>query len=145
MTIDLPAHRPARQLAAALWLCAAGLGTPALATADGSRTAAPPGLSCPRDQLTSYTGRVIGYRRATDHTWLRIATDWQTTEQVKLRHTKREDVTRQFLMQGQAFTPADWTRIEQQPGRLRKDVRATAWVCSDGRPLVVDWLPPREG
>ena len=117
---------------------------PADAQAEGSRTQVPSGLRCPRDRITSYAGTVIGYRRTHAQTWLRIATDWQTTEEVTVRHAGPGGAPPHFLIEGRAFTSADWPRIEQRAGRLHKDVRATAWVCDDGGSPVVDWLPPRE-
>jgi hypothetical protein len=143
MTIKPSAPRRSNRLAT-LMLCASGLCSPALAAADRDRSLIPPSLSCPRDRLTSYTGRVVAYRRTPGHTWLRIATDWQTIEEVRLRHSARGDPARHFLIEGRPFAPADWARIEQRAGRLHKDVRATAWVCEDGRAPIVDWLPAAE-
>ena len=103
---------------------------PALVQATG-RVMAPPSLACDRNQLTSYFGKVVGYKRLEAGAWLRIATDYGTIEEV---------TARDFLYRGQPFTARDWARIERKPGELRDGVRATAWVCSDGRtPPLVDW------
>ena len=44
-------------------------------------------------------------------------------------------------MQGEPFTPAEWSRIESRKGVLREGTRASAWVCADGR-VMVDWACP---
>ena len=99
-------------------------------------------LACPRDQLTLYGGEVQRYQRRKGQTQIRINTDWGTTEMVTLRHAGSRDPSAWFLLQGQAFTPEDWPRIESAPGRLRPRVRVAAWMCDDGRNATVDWQPP---
>ena len=129
-------------LAASL-VAVAALQLPAAAWA-GQRVAPPEGASCPRDRLTLYSGAVRSYRRGAGQTTLRIRTDWETTERVRIRHPGSDDPSRWFLIERAPFTPADWARIESAPGKLRPGVRAAAWVCSDGSPTIVDWmLPPR--
>ena len=101
----------------------------------GGRVMPPPQARCDSGDLTSYFGKVIGYRRQKDNVWLRIATDYDTIEVV----TAPAD-TRGFLYQGGKFSAKDWPRIERKPGVLLAGVRATAWVCGDGRtPLLIDW------
>ena len=120
--------RPCLFLAAALSLLAA----PAFA-ARGGRIMAPAQVSCDPNQLTSYFGKVTAYKRDKSSVWLRIATDYDTVEEV----TAPVDL---FLYMGRAFTAADWKRIESKPGVLRKGTRATAFVCRDGKtPPLVDW------
>jgi hypothetical protein len=89
--------------------------------------------------LTSYFGKVIGYKRGKASTWLKIATDYDTIEAVTIPHKGAKDAERQnYLYRGRAFTAKDWARIESKPGVLRPGTRATAWVC-DGRVTLVDW------
>ncbi len=107
------------------------------------RVRPPSELECPRNQLTLYGGRVQRYHRGRGQTSITIHTDWDTTETVTLRHTGRPDASRWFLLQGEAFKPGDWPRIESSPGRLRAGMRAAAWVCDDGRNATIDWQPPR--
>ena len=71
-------------------------------------------------------------------TTLRIHTDEDTTEQVSLSHPGTDDPSRFFRMMSEPFTPADWNKIEERKGVLRKGTRAAAWVCSTGR-VMVDW------
>lgn len=107
-----------------------------LTVAQGApRLALPPAITCPRDQVTSYTGRVVSYRRTADALVLAIRTDWDTTEGVRLAPIRLE----QLRLGGAPF--ADWARIEASPGHPRPDLRATAWVCDDGRPPLIDWQP----
>ena len=113
------------------------LATPAFAQARpaAGRIMPPAGASCPRNDLTSYFGHVVGYRRTRDSVWLRIATDYDTVEEV----TAPANIAR-FLYQGERFTAKDWPRIERKPGVLLKGIRATAWVCRDGKtPPLIDW------
>ncbi len=117
---------------------------PVTAQAPAARRVAPPEqVQCPRDRLTLYAGKVTTYRREAGVTTLRIRTDWDTTETVTLRHPGTDDPSRWFLIDRAAFTPADWARIESAPGTLRPQMRAAAWVCSDGSPPLIDWQPPR--
>jgi hypothetical protein len=95
----------------------------------------PAQAKCPGNNLTSYFGKVIDYKRDRAGIWLRIATDYDTIEEV----TAPAD-TRRFLYQGGPFTAKDWPRIERKPGVLLHGIRATAWVCGDGRhPVLIDW------
>lgn len=108
------------------------------------RMAPPEVVACDRNQLTSYTGAVTGYRRDGDELWLQISTDWDTIEQVQVEVGPAAGTVTQFLLRGDPFTVADWSVLEQSPGVLHDDMRATAWVCLDGKtPPLVDWMPPR--
>jgi len=101
---------------------------------------APAAVSCDRNQLTSYFGHVIAYRRSAKQTWLRIATDYGTTEEVTVAHDGAADGRAHFLLRGQPFGAKDFAAIESKPGVLRKGTRATAWVCSDGKTApLIDW------
>jgi len=102
------------------------------------------GFACSRDNLTSYSGEVIEYRRAVGETTLRIRTDWDSTERVTLKHPGTDDPSAFFRIEGRPFNAAsDWSRIEQRKGVLVPAARAAAWVCSDGR-VMVDWGAPKE-
>ena len=106
--------------------------------ADDERLRPPGQLTCPRDQLTSYTGRVVSFSRAAGRTTLRIRTDWETTERVIVQHPGTRDPSPRFLIGGEPFTSGDWVHIEDAGGHLRQGLRATAWVCTDGS-VLVDW------
>jgi len=64
-------------------------------------------------------------------------TDWDTTENVRLAPPRLD----KLRLGGVPFTAKDWTRIEAAPGELQPAVRATAWVCNDRRPPVINWQP----
>jgi hypothetical protein len=128
------------RLAAAL-VAALCLAAPAVGAAQAqreSRQRAPDTFACDRNNLTVYTGVVRTYQRRAGSTTLQIRTDFDTTEQVTLRHPGTDDPSAQFRMLGEPFTAADWNRIEVKKGVLRDGTRAAAWVCSDGR-VLVDW------
>jgi hypothetical protein len=107
--------------------------TPVLA--ERGRIAPPKQAACASGNLTSYFGRVVGYKRDAKRTWLKIATDYGTVEAVTV-----PPGTSRFLYRGQAFASTDWTRIESRAGVLRPGTRATAWVC-EGSPQapLIDW------
>lgn len=113
----------------------------------GGRLAPPPRLKCPRDHTTSFTGRVIAYRRAAGRVFVRVRTDEETTEQFTLRHGRGGDPKRLFLLRGETFRQSDWRRVEARAGRLRPNVRATVWACYEGaepQAELIDWMPPEE-
>jgi hypothetical protein len=130
-------------LAAAALLVPVVEGSQARRTQEGARQRAPEFFTCDRNNLTSYTGVVRNYRRDTGTTSLTIRTDYDTTEQVSLKHPGTDDPSKLFRMQGEPFAPADWNRIESRKGVLREGTRASAWVCTDGR-VMVDWGVPSE-
>jgi len=103
------------------------------------RIAPPAKVSCPRDHLTSYNGRVIYFNRRTGRTIITVRTDWDTTERVVIRHPRTDNPARWFLLQGETFKSTDWRLIEQGKNRLLPNLRANIWICDDGRNPVVDW------
>jgi hypothetical protein len=113
-----------------------------MAQDDIARLRPPSKVTCSRDHLTSYTGRVIDYRRKMNQTTLRIATVWGTIEAIAIDHPGSNDPGDSFLINGKTFLRSDWKQVETSEGQLRAGVRATAWVCDDGRNPVIDWLPP---
>jgi len=114
----------------------------AAAQPGGGRLRPPDGIACTRDHLTVYAGVVQRYVRGTSRTELRIHTDEDTVEDVVILHPKATDASARYRIEGAAFTPEDWPRIEVRAGTLHADMRAAAWVCDDGNDPVVDWHPP---
>jgi rhodanese-related sulfurtransferase len=101
----------------------------------GSRLAPPAAVTCDRNRLTVYSGKVTKYSRKASRTVVTIRTDWDTTETITIT-----DPIRTSLVLGTPFTAKDWNRIESKKGVLRPGMRANAWVCQGGR-TVVDWQP----
>ena len=115
--------------------------TPGGASASrGGRLAPPAAVSCDRNELTSYTGKVKSYQRQRDKTVLVIDTSADTTERVTLQHKGTDDPSRFYLIDGTPFTSRDWSRIEHKKGQLNPNMSAVAWVCNDGR-AYIDWRP----
>ncbi len=100
------------------------------------------GIKCPRNNLTSYNGKILAFRRQPERTMIRVRTDWETTEQVVLRYAKNETPIKWFLLNGEPFESDDWKLIESSKNRLRPGVRANIWVCADNSNPIVDWRPP---
>lgn len=105
----------------------------------------PTGLSCDRNQTTSFTGRITAYSRSARHILIRVRTDEQTTEQFTIRLRRGEDASKKFLLEGEAFRPGDWKKIERERGILKAKMRATIWACRDDqddfRAEIIDWRP----
>lgn len=106
----------------------------------GARLAPPAAVSCDRNNLTSYAGKVKSYKRQKGKTVLVIDTSAGTTETVTLVHKGSDDPSRFYLVEGTPFTSRDWSRIERKKGQLHPNMSAVAWVCSDGM-SIVDWRP----
>ncbi len=107
----------------------------------------PSELKCDRSSLTLYDGRVIAYRRRKGSTYLRIRTNFDTTEEVTIRHRATADSSKFYLINGEPFTKNDWRRIERRSGVLITNMRANVWVCRDNPAIqpVVDWQPDDTG
>jgi hypothetical protein len=73
---------------------------------------------------------------------LTIRTDWDTTEEVTLDHKGLANAMKWFLYRGAPFTEDHWEKIRDATGGLRRNIRAGAWVCSDGRNAIIDWDVP---
>lgn len=112
--------------------------------AAGQRLAPPSALKCPRNNLTSFMGRVTAYQRSQTRIFIRVRTDEGTTESFTLKLAKNDDPTKLFLLRGEEFKQSDWKLIEASKGRLRKPMRAIIWVCDDGSNPVIDWRPPEK-
>ena len=106
-----------------------------------------PQLKCGRNDLTSYDGQVLAYRRRNGRTFLRIRTNFDTTEEVTIRHPGTDDPSKFYLLNGKAFVRSDWRRIEQRTKVLRRGMRANVWVCRENPTIqpVVDWQPDDTG
>lgn len=105
-----------------------------------ARMAPPAVLRCDRSDLTLYDGRVLTYRRKKGSTFLRVRTSFETTEAVTIRHPAG-DPSDFYLINGEAFTRVDWSRIEKRKGVLKPGVKANVWVCRGNPKIqpVVDW------
>jgi rhodanese-related sulfurtransferase len=113
---------------------------PTGATATRGRLAPPAAVSCDRNNLTSYAGKVKSYKRQKGKTVLVIDTSAGTTETVTLVHKNSDDPSRFYLVEGTPFTSRDWSRIERKKGELHPNMSAVAWVCSNGT-SIIDWRP----
>ena len=104
-------------------------------------------LECDRNELTLYDGRVVSYRRRKGSTYLRIRTNFDTTEEVTIRHPGTDNPSKFYLLNGRPFTKSDWRRIELRSKVLRPGMRANVWVCRDNPTIqpVVDWQPDDTG
>ena len=63
----------------------------------------PAALECDRNDLTSYDGRILSYRRRKGSTYLRIRTNYDTTEAVTIRHPGTSDTSKFYLINGEPF------------------------------------------
>lgn len=107
----------------------------------------PPQLKCDRNDLTSYDGQILAYRRRKGSTFMRIRTNFDTTEEITIRHPGTADPSKFYLLEGKSFTRSDWGRIETRAKVLRRGMRANIWVCRGDPSIqpVVDWKPHDTG
>jgi hypothetical protein len=107
----------------------------------------PADLKCDRNDLTLYDGRVLAYRRRFGSTFLRIRTNYDTTETVTIRHPRTDDPSKFYRLNGEQFLKSDWARIESRKKSLKPGMRANVWVCRDNPAIqpVVDWRPDDTG
>lgn len=136
-------HSPVAAVLAMLVLSTPSAGWQQGTAREAPRQRPPEDFACERNHLTVHTGVVIGYRRLVGSTRLRIRTDWDTTDQITLRHPGTDDPSALFRIGRAPFAPSDWARIEQSKGVVRPSTRAAAWVCTDGK-VMVDWGVPKE-
>jgi hypothetical protein len=108
----------------------------------GVRLRPPEGVTCPRDQLTAYTGKASGYERNANEIRIRVDTDWETVEEIRVDLKPGEDVRSHFLLRGEPYGQRNLGEIEETPGKLKADMRVTAWVCASGPQPLIDWRPP---
>jgi hypothetical protein len=106
------------------------------AFAQRGRYMPPPAVECDRNHLTSYTGEVTRYSRKGGSIRLTLHTDAGTTETVSLRAGDK------VLLNSDEMKEEDWKYVEEKEGKLKAGMRATAWICEGGRP-VLDWQPPK--
>ena len=114
---------------------------------EGGRIMPPPQLKCDRSDLTSYDGRILAYRRRMGSTFLRIRTNFDTTEEVTIRHRGTDDPSKFYLLNGERFVKSDWRRIEKRSRVLKEGMRGNVWVCRGNPSIqpVVDWRPDDTG
>jgi rhodanese-related sulfurtransferase len=96
--------------------------------------ATPAAVSC-TGELRRVAGPVTHYRRLRGKTVLTIG-----GEVITLHHKGSDDPSRYFLVNGTVFAHNDWNRVEVRKGEVREGMKATAWLCSSGEPIV-DWQP----
>jgi hypothetical protein len=132
-----------KKFSVAILFCVAALLVSASARAQ--RLMPPESVKCDANHLTSFTGKILSYRRGPGRVALRVRTDEETTESFTLRFRKSEDAARWFLIRGEPFKQSDWALIERRRYSLRPRMRATVWVCDDGSNPMVDWRPGERG
>lgn len=96
----------------------------------------PAAVGCDRNNLTSYTGEVTRYSRKAAKIRLTLKTDESTVETVVFEPGDK------ILLNAEAMKEEDWKQVEEAEGKIKAGMRATAWICRGGRP-VLDWQPPR--
>ena len=129
---------------AALLLSASNV---SLRAQERGRVGSPSSLQCDRNDLTLYDGKVLVYRRRKGSTFLRVRTNFDTTEEVAIRHPGTTDPSRFYRLNGQPFSRSDWSKIEKRPKVLKRGMRANVWVCRGNPSIqpVVDWQPDDTG
>ena len=125
----------------ALFVFSLLLGVSSMAATQPQRLRPPASLTCSRDHLTSFQGRVLEYKREPQEIFLRVRTDEDTTEMFTLKWSSSERAETWFLLLGEQFKSGDWSRIESSSGKLHDGIRIIVWACDDGSKPVFDWRP----
>ena len=100
-----------KKFSVAVTFCAALFITSAVRA---QRLMPPESVRCDANHLTSFTGKILSYRRGPGRVTLRVRTDEETTESFTLRFKKSEDAARWFLLRGEPFKQSDWALIERR-------------------------------
>jgi hypothetical protein len=108
------------------------------------RLAPPPGLKCDLNHVTSFTGRVLAYSRHRGRIFIRVRTDEQTTNEFTISYAQGTDLSKWFMIDGQAIKPNDLAKIESRWRRNKRRARATVWACYDASwhqasAEIIDW------
>lgn len=107
-----------------------------LVTAQRGRFMPPDAAGCDRDHLTSYIGEVKRYSRDASGIRITLKTDDGTVENVRIEPGDK------ILLHGEQMEETDWRKVADKAGKLKAGMRAIAWICRRGRP-VLDWRPPQ--
>jgi hypothetical protein len=103
----------------------------------GRRLAAPSGLDCDRDHITSFTGRVLAYSRQAGQISIRVRTDEGTTENFTISYAQAQELLKRVKLNGQKLRQEELEKIEARWRREKRSVRVTVWACYDK-----DWRKP---
>jgi len=126
---------PGLLLVTAVTLSAAQRGS-----APGARLAPPAEITCERDRLTSYSGRVTAVRRGTDGDVVTIETDWGSVESFTVAAAGQPEPA--YLLGGKPMREEDWPAVLNGAGEPRSVLGVIAWVCGDlPEYTVIDWRP----
>lgn len=108
--------------------------------APSARLAPPPDIACDRNRLTSYSGRVTAFRRASGGDTVTIETDWGSLETFTVGRPGQAGPA--YLLAGAPMQAEDWSTVLNDAGEPRQDLGAIAWVCGDPPEFtVIDWRP----
>lgn len=105
-------------------------------TAQRGRFMPPGAVGCDRNNLTSYIGEVTRYHRDASGIRITLKPGDGTVEDIRFEPGDR------ILLNGEEMQESDWRKVEEKIGKLKAGMRAIAWICRGGRP-VLDWRPPQ--
>jgi hypothetical protein len=111
------------------------------------REALPADLKCPADyHPTLWEGKVVEFAPAKDQTKIAVHSDWDADYSGVISHPgKGEPPLSLFRLKGEPFEESDREFIYSDTNKVKPDVRAKVWVCTDKagkNPIIqqVDWL-----
>jgi hypothetical protein len=81
-------------------------------------------------------GEVTRYTRDASGIRITLKTDEATVESLRFEPGDK------ILLNGEEMKESGWREIEDKAGKLKAGMRAIAWICRGGRP-VLDWRPPQ--
>ncbi|QYJ86882.1 hypothetical protein K0I73_03830 [Shewanella mesophila] len=101
----------------------------------------PQSITCSPNQLTSWQGVLVNYRRD-DRILSTLINTFDGTQESLIITYQLED----FLIDGQPFSVDDWVKIESAKGVVRPQVSVRVWLCHKGDKMqgaVIDWQSPK--
>lgn len=110
------------------------------------RIAPPEWINCPRNNLTSFEGKIVSVESKSNGIYLRMETDEATTEEFTIPYSSGDEQGKRFRLRGKPLEQSDWDHIRSADDRIRANMRAIIWACYDNNKKltveVVDWQPP---
>ena len=106
--------------------------------AQRARLMPPAALSCDRDHLTSFEGRLERLELGDAYHRAVLRTDWDSMETFELPFEGDEPC---YLLDGQVMAPGTWRELLPDPEHPPAGLRVIAWVCEAPATVTLDWRP----
>ncbi len=104
------------------------------------RMRVPDYVSCDRNEVTSYMGKVKHYSRTDELLSITVDTDFGTVYKLELAGLSEQEVIDLFKLNGKPFKAQDFPLLEDNLGVVDKRTTVAIWECSTpGVKPIVSW------